>query len=202
MWLSRAVYAKFDERHLANYVKEYTVQLLALPGVQLNAYTVVYLAPPEPASRSALSACSLAIDDLFGYAPSDLSLSPLSGLCPEVDESNKCRVRVKLDCSKYRQIWLTPLPPTFSVEVDNISWLIQYYKVLYNLAPLNHADYFTLHFPLASVCDLSPIIVKPSGFTDHVLSGCFIYRHIDCWNTMPSHVRNVTSLASFKAVYV
>ena len=77
--------------------------------------------------------------------------------------------------------------------------LIQYYKILNNLTPLNPADYFKLHFPLASVRDPSPIIVKPSGFTDHVLSGCFFYRHTDCLNTMPSHVRNATSLASFKA---
>jgi len=52
--------------------------------------------------------------------------------------------------------------------------LVQCYKILNNLTPLNPADHFILHFPLTSARDLLPIIV-----TNQVLSGCFFYRHID-----------------------
>ena len=77
--------------------------------------------------------------------------------------------------------------------------LVQYYKILNNLTPLNPADYFNLHYPLASARDPSPIIVKPTLFSNKVLSGCFFYRHIDCWNSLPSVVRNIKSLPAFKS---
>jgi len=44
--------------------------------------------------------------------------------------------------------------------------LVQYYKILNNLTPLKPADYFILHYPLASARDPSPIIVKPLRFTN------------------------------------
>ena len=77
--------------------------------------------------------------------------------------------------------------------------LIQYYKILNNLTPLNPADYFKLHYPLTSARDPSPIIVKPIRYSNKVLSGCFFFRHIDCWNSLPSVVRNVKSLPAFKS---
>lgn len=77
--------------------------------------------------------------------------------------------------------------------------LVQYYKILNNLTPLNPADYFNLHYPITSVRDPSPIIVKPIRFSNKVLSDCFFYRHIDCWNSLPSVVRNIKSLPVFKS---
>ena len=77
--------------------------------------------------------------------------------------------------------------------------LVQYYKILNDLTPLKPADYFRLHYPLTSARDPSPIIVKPIRYTNKVLSGCFFYSHIDCWNSLPSVVRNVKSLPAFKS---
>ena len=77
--------------------------------------------------------------------------------------------------------------------------LVQYYKILNNLTPLNPAVYFKLHYPPISARDPSPIIVKPIRFTNKVLSGCFFFRQIDCWNSLPSIVRNVNSLPAFKS---
>jgi len=56
--------------------------------------------------------------------------------------------------------------------------LVQYYKILYNLTPLNPTDYFKLHCPLTSAKDPSPIImiVKPIRYSSKVLIGCFFYR--------------------------
>ena len=39
--------------------------------------------------------------------------------------------------------------------------LVQYYKILNNLTPLNPADYFIMHYPPTSARDPSPIISKP-----------------------------------------
>jgi hypothetical protein len=77
--------------------------------------------------------------------------------------------------------------------------MVQYYKILNNLTPLNPTDYFELHYPLTSARDPSPIIVKPTGFNNKVLSGCFFYRHVDCWNSIPSNIRSINSLALFKS---
>ena len=77
--------------------------------------------------------------------------------------------------------------------------LVQYYKILNNLTPLNPVEYFKLHYPPKSTRDPSPILVKPIRYSNKVLSGCFFYRHIDCWNSLPSVVRNVTSLPAFKS---
>ena len=48
--------------------------------------------------------------------------------------------------------------------------LIQYYKILNNLTPLNPAVYFKLHYPLTSARDPSPIIVKPIHYSNEVVS--------------------------------
>ena len=77
--------------------------------------------------------------------------------------------------------------------------LVQYYKILNYLTPLNPDDYFKLHYPPTFARDPSPIIVKPIRYTNKVLSGCFFYRHIDCWNSLPSFVRNSISLLAFKS---
>jgi hypothetical protein len=77
--------------------------------------------------------------------------------------------------------------------------LVQYYKILNNLTPLNPVDYFIMHYPPTSARDPSPIISKPVRFNKNVLSGCFFYRQIDCWNSLSSNVRNSKTLSSFKS---
>jgi hypothetical protein len=87
-----------------------------------------------------------------------------------------------------------------SLELRRLRYdLVQYYKILNNLTPLNPTYYFKLHYPFISARDPSPIIVKPIRFTNKVLSGSFFYRHIDCWNSLPSVVRNIKSLPAFKS---
>jgi hypothetical protein len=78
--------------------------------------------------------------------------------------------------------------------------LVQYYKIINNLTPLNPADYFDFHYPLSSSRDPSPTILKPIRFTSKVLSGCFFFRQIGCWNSLPPAVRNAKSLPAFKSV--
>jgi len=78
------------------------------------------------------------------------------------------------------------------LEVRRLRYdMVRYYKIVNKPTPLNPADYFILHYPLTSARDPLPIIAKPFRFTNKVLSGCFFYRHIDCWNSLPSVVRNI-----------
>jgi len=87
-----------------------------------------------------------------------------------------------------------------SLELRRLRYdLVQYYKILNNLTPLNPAVYFNLHYPPTSARDPSPLILKPIRYTNKVLSGCFFYRHIDCWNSLPSVVRTIKSLTAFKS---
>jgi len=87
-----------------------------------------------------------------------------------------------------------------SLELRRLRYdLVQYYKILNNLTPLNPAVYFNLHYPPTSARDPSPLILKPIRYTNKVLSGCFFYRHIDCWNSLPSVVRTSKSLTAFKS---
>jgi len=105
--------------------------------------------------------------------------------------------RVKQYLSYIERLGIFNLEP---LEVRRVHYvLVKYYKILNNLTPLNPADFFILHNPLKTARDPSPIIVKPIRFTNKVLSGRFFYRHIDCWISLPSLVRNIKSLPAFKS---
>ena len=51
--------------------------------------------------------------------------------------------------------------------------LIQYYKILNSLTPLNYAEYFTFHQPSSSSRNSSPFLIKPFNSPNYLLSSFF-----------------------------
>lgn len=75
--------------------------------------------------------------------------------------------------------------------------LIQYYKIFNNLTCLNHTDFFRYYQPSSSSRKSSPSLIKPLNSPNYLLTS-FFYRTIDCWNSLPSELRHMTSLNVFK----
>ena len=72
-----------------------------------------------------------------------------------------------------------------------------YYKLFTNRSSLDIDKFFTFHTPPASSRNPMPFIQKPQSATNFLLSS-FRYRSIDSWNSLPLHVKNSSSLSSFK----
>ena len=72
-----------------------------------------------------------------------------------------------------------------------------YYKLFTNRSSLDIDKFFTFHTPPASSRNPMPFIQKPQSATNLLLSS-FRYRSIDSWNSLPLHVKNSSSLSSFK----
>jgi hypothetical protein len=75
--------------------------------------------------------------------------------------------------------------------------LIQYYKIFNNLTSLNHSDYFMLHHPSAVSRKPDSFLIKPLNKPNYLLTS-FFYRSVDCWNSLPTSVKQSTSLQTFK----
>ena len=75
--------------------------------------------------------------------------------------------------------------------------LIQYYKILNSLTPLNYAEYFTYHQPSSSSRNSSPFLIKPFNSPNYLLSS-FFNRSVDCWNSLPQALKRVDSLGAFR----
>ena len=75
--------------------------------------------------------------------------------------------------------------------------LIYYYKILHGLTPHDPAAFFSFHHPPRNVRNNQPLIAKPVKATNNFLSS-FSYRAADCFNSLPSSIRGVQSLPSFK----
>ena len=75
--------------------------------------------------------------------------------------------------------------------------LIQYYKILNSLTPLNYAEYFTYHQPSSSSRNSSPFLIKPFNSPNYLLSP-FFNRSVDCRNSLPQALKEVNSLETFK----
>jgi len=58
-------------------------------------------------------------------------------------------------------------------------------------------SYFHLHYPPPSSRNPAPFLQQSSNFSENLRSS-FIYRYLDCWNTLPVYVRQSSSLTSFK----
>jgi len=85
-----------------------------------------------------------------------------------------------------------------SLELRRLRFdLIQYYKILNNLTPLNYAKYFTYHQPSSSSRKPSPFLIKPINGPNYLLSS-FFNRSVDCWNSLPQALKEVNSLGTFK----
>jgi len=75
--------------------------------------------------------------------------------------------------------------------------LIQYYKILNNLTSLQPDLYFKFHYPPMSSRNPAPRLEKPSK-SNNLLHSSFFYRHLDCWNSLPTSIKQSTSLLQFK----
>ena len=75
--------------------------------------------------------------------------------------------------------------------------LIYYYKILHGLTPHDQADFFSFHHPPPNVRNNQPLISKPVKASNNFLSS-FSYRVADCFNSLPSNIRDLQSLPSFK----
>jgi len=75
--------------------------------------------------------------------------------------------------------------------------LIQYYKILNNLTPLNYAKYFTYHQPSSSSRKPSLFLIKPMNSPNYLFSS-FVNRSVDYWNSLPQTLKEVNSLGTFR----
>jgi hypothetical protein len=85
-----------------------------------------------------------------------------------------------------------------SLELRRLRFdLIQYYKILNNLTPLNHAKYFTYHQPSSFSRKPSPFLIKPINSPNYLLTS-FFNRSVDCWNSLPQTLKETNSLVTFR----
>ena len=73
-----------------------------------------------------------------------------------------------------------------------------YYKILYNLTPLNPTDYFSIYHSLPSSRSASTYLTKPTKASNKFLSS-FFYRNVDTWNKLPNKLTSAESIGNFKS---
>ena len=71
------------------------------------------------------------------------------------------------------------------------------YKVLNGLSAINAENHFSIHNTVASSRSSIPYLQKPVKCSSKV-SSSFFYRQVDAWNSLPSLLRNCSSLLTFK----
>jgi len=76
--------------------------------------------------------------------------------------------------------------------------LTNYHKILNGLSPLIATDYFLIYNPIASTRSDMPSLHKPLHASSK-LSSSFFYRSVNVWNHLPSNIKLLTSLNSFKS---
>ena len=75
--------------------------------------------------------------------------------------------------------------------------LVFYYKIINHLLPIDPYNYFTIYLsPLSSRSDPTSLH-RPVKATERTLAS-FFYRQTPVWNGLPSHVKSLQSVASFK----
>jgi len=75
--------------------------------------------------------------------------------------------------------------------------LTNYYKMLNGMSPLTPTDYFIIYNPITSTRSNMPSLLKPLHASSKLTSS-FFYRSVDAWNHLPSNIKLLTSLHSFK----
>lgn len=75
--------------------------------------------------------------------------------------------------------------------------LTNYYKILNGMSPLTPTDYFIIYSPIISTRSNMPSLLKPLHASSKLASS-FFYRSVDAWNHLPSNIKLLTSLHSFK----
>ena len=76
--------------------------------------------------------------------------------------------------------------------------LINYYKILNGLSPLNPNDYFLMYSPITSTRSILPSLLKPLRTSSNLLA-FFSYRSVDAWNYLSSDVKLLTYFPAFKS---
>jgi ribonucleases P/MRP protein subunit RPP40 len=85
-----------------------------------------------------------------------------------------------------------------SLELRRLHFdLIFYFNILNNNSPISKDDFFTFHFPPVSSRCPTPFIQKPRLSSKHLLSS-FRYRSVDCWNSLTTETKNLSSINAFK----
>src|SRR5664279_4748242 len=76
--------------------------------------------------------------------------------------------------------------------------LINYYKILNGLSSLKPNSYFLIYTPITSTRSITSSLQKPLRASSK-LSSSFFYRSVDAWNQLPSGIKSLSSLQSFKS---
>jgi hypothetical protein len=76
--------------------------------------------------------------------------------------------------------------------------LIQYYKIINNLTPFLPTDFFTFYDPRSSSRLSTPYLLPNKAAVTQQISSLFMYRTINCFNSLPQNVKNASSLPHFK----
>ncbi len=76
--------------------------------------------------------------------------------------------------------------------------LTNYFKILNGMSSLNPSDYFLIYNPIISTRSAVPSLLKPLRASSK-LSSFFSYRSIEAWNHLPTNIKLLNSLPSFKA---
>ena len=75
--------------------------------------------------------------------------------------------------------------------------LVQYYKILNNLTPLDPSKYFSIYNSIPSSRSSPTYLSKPIKASNKFLSS-FFFRQVSVWNKLPQHIIQSNSLPSFK----
>ena len=75
--------------------------------------------------------------------------------------------------------------------------LINYFKILNSLSPLDPKSYFTIYKPLPSSRSAIPYLQKPHKACNKLLSS-FFFRNVDAWNYLSVELRSLSELSKFK----
>ena len=76
--------------------------------------------------------------------------------------------------------------------------LINYFKILNNLSPIDPSQYFTIYHSLPSSRSDSTYLHRPVKAAERTLSS-FFYRQVAAWNSLPTDVTHLPTVAAFKS---
>lgn len=97
---------------------------------------------------------------------------------------------------------LSYLPYSSRLDILNLQslelrWLLNYFKILNGMTSLTPADFCQIYSPTISTRSMTPSLLEPLHASSK-LSSFFFYRSVDAWNHLPSDIKLLTSLKSFK----
>ena len=76
--------------------------------------------------------------------------------------------------------------------------LINYYKIIKGMSPLNPEEYFLIYRPPSSSRSVMLYLQHPIKSSSKLLTS-FFYINIKAWNSLPCELKSLSSLTSFKS---